>query len=296
MKRIRDELNEYVFETLREAQQKVSDRQGKISEGVELTIANGCPRLALDLIQDNLTQLSFPNPGELPDPRAYAVAYGQAFRLNLIHIRSLLMVGRTQEAWEAAERLRQDLEAASQTSQELAVRQELLKMQHLVPLAGYANLAADRMDIAAELWSKYGNLRLKLGLDTALASLPGLSLPPQLFDRAAAYHLGSTTELQYVDLPEWEQSQFQLALCELEQGRNGEATTILRQLIDSNPDGPLRRHAAFYLTLLTGAQISLDGPARTAATLAAEQAAARQNSRPPSPSLPQKTLIGPLPF
>ncbi|MEZ6057436.1 MAG: tetratricopeptide repeat protein [Planctomycetaceae bacterium] len=292
MKQVYDSLRTLVYETLVEVQQTVSDQNGQVATAVEMAISRGCPRIALDTIEADRTQLSFPVTAGGGDPQAFA----RVFRLNLFYIRSLLLAGRTSDAWDVAEGLRADLDGGEGSGEPLVIQQDLSRMQYLIPLIGYTNLAADRTDAAAEYWQKYGDRRLAFGIESTLMSLPGVALPDDIADRAMAFHLAAALDLQTSALLEWSSAQFQVALCELEQGRNFEATVMLRQIIDSDPEGPLRRHAAFYLSLLTGEQVPFDGPERTRAAYEAARLAARRASRPPSPHLPQRPIPNdPLP-
>ena len=80
-------------------------------------------------------------------------------------------------------------------------------------------------------------------------------------------------------LPDWELAQWQLAMNDLEDGRNSAAAKRLEQVLVANPDSLLRPQIAMYLTLLTGQSVepNLTKPGEDAP---------RRDDRPPSPALP----------
>jgi hypothetical protein len=155
--------------------------------------------------------------------------------------------------------------------------------QDLLPQAAMANLAGDDYARASELWERWGQERLRVVLDTVLATLPGVTTPGVQGDAWPVLQIVTAAESLGRWIPDWELSRWHLAMNELESGRNRAAERHLEQVLESNPSALQRPQIAMYLTMLTGSPVA---PGVAASPVESSVPPQRAPDRPPSPALP----------
>jgi tetratricopeptide (TPR) repeat protein len=257
-KRLRDALAKEV-DVAREAADGAA--LGGLENGVRSAMQGHIPGFALELLERDLTLTA------------------QSTELSQLYASLLLLSGRTQEGFEQIER---QLATFDSSDPAQAAQWQLTQW-----LTARANLAADQYGRAIELWEQYCHNKVLTVYDRALPTLPGISGPPGSSKAWAVLHLVTAVESVGRWLPEWELARWQIAMCQLEEGRNLDAASTLESILASNPASALRPQVVTYLLLLTGQELPLLPPGMTAPP-GFEAPAARDPSRPPSPSLPRR--------
>lgn len=257
-KRLRDQLKT----ALEQSQQLIdqADGTGDIGNVVGTALQVGCPGQALAAMERDLTVV-VSNPA-LTD--RYAAL--------------LLLVGRTEEGFDQALRLHSQLDTADKP--------------FVLPTLARAYMASDDQDRVADLWKELGQDRCDQLLESHLGSLPLLLHPRPQLDAWPVLQWMSGMEGLMRWEPEWEQSEWQIAMSHLEQGRNVDAVQVLQSLLTLAPETPLRPLTATYLTLLTGQEVpfSVSQPAAPASNSDAPPAATSPSATPPeSPAPPAST-------
>lgn len=278
-KRQRAELDAWVTESRAMVDEALA---GGLENGVRAALMRQCPGLALELIEKDLTLMA----GSMELSRQYAAL--------------LLLVGRTSDAFDQAEQQLRSLEGFPEAAAAL---------QALRIVTAYANLAADEYERAMTLWSEFGQQSLRTALDSYTVSLPMTTLPGEQADPWPLFQIMSAAESLGRWIPEWQLTQWQQAMCELEDGRNAAAARLLEEVLQSDPQSLLRPQISMYLTMLTGQSVEPFLPASSepaegppAATQPAGTGAGparftppegqpRPSDRPPSPALPEPSAV-----
>ncbi|MFV0442302.1 MAG: hypothetical protein ACK5Q5_01885 [Planctomycetaceae bacterium] len=247
-KRVREQL----AAALETAQSAVEQAQvGGLESSVRTALQMQCPNLALQLLEKDLT-LTINSP-----------------ELSLQYARLLLISGRT-------------LDALQQFERQLSLVEGTAAAQNLQPLAALANLAADEYARAYDLWDQFGTRRLQETFNTYSGSLPMSSSLGEQVDSWPILQIMTSAQAMGQLIPDWELSRWQMAMNELETGRNQSAEKLLEEVLASNPQSLLRPQMAMYLTLLTGQSIEPFLPPEPGESLEGS----RPTDRPPSPALP----------
>lgn len=245
-------LRTQLFDQIEAAKREIEKaRIGGLEATVRAALAAGCPAAALELLEQDLT-LTVGNSELAP---GYA--------------RLLLLSGRTLEGLEQFE---QQLRAVEGTAADAVLGAALR------PMTAIANLGADEYARAESHWERFARERIQTTVDAYCSSLPATAAPGAAGDAWPIMQVMTAAEALGRWIPDWQLAQWQLAMNELESGRNSAASRRLEQVLTSDPQSLLRPQIAMYLTLLTGQTVEPFLPA------AAE--AARPADRPPSPALP----------
>ncbi|MEZ6065292.1 MAG: hypothetical protein R3B90_06200 [Planctomycetaceae bacterium] len=282
-KRLREALSEQV-----NAARDAADRAqlGGLESAIRVALTNRIPGFALELLERDLTLTA------------------QSLDLTEQHVRLLLLVGRTEEAYEQAERQVAALERAGVPPPP--------QLQSARLLAARANIAADQYERATRLLEQYCDEQLKTVYDRMLPMMPCLAPPGESGDPWAVYQIVTAAEGLGRWLPEWEAARLQIALNELEEDRNLAAESMLESIIVANPQTLLRPQVGVYLMLLTGQDLTAESSAgsppagepavrdedavpandgsasgRPVANQPAATIEAVAEDRPPSPALPR---------
>ncbi len=252
-KQQREKLEEAIGQ-IHAAIQRTRQDQG-LSAAVSMAMMQGCPLKGLELIEEDLTVLS----GDL--------------ELSLQYASLLLYDGRAQDAY-------------SQISSMMSGVPEPLKYR-AERIAAEIKLAPDEMDMVADHWDNHRQLIQKAAVQARLTALPMVSGPaPPEYDIWPALQPALVYRIATEYEPRWELSQIQIALCDLEQGRNRQAGEQFEQILENNPDTGLRVLISMYLTLISGEPVDMLSPSQRARFQ--EMSRQRFPDRPPSPRPPEQ--------
>jgi tetratricopeptide (TPR) repeat protein len=209
----------------------------------QLALQERCPGIALEVLDQDPTVLS----RQLPAQLRYAEL--------------LLDAGRIEEAWEQT----QGLESlASGADAPGGVDWRTTAALTNAVSGGYAH--------AAELWQREAESRTAsrvgslIGISPAGAPTAGLntvplvhSIPDMLDGRPLSRSILAFDVLMSHPA-QWSLAQFNRAMAQLERGNSATAAGVLRNVLDSDPETPLRPVVGWYLSLLTGESIDLLPP------------------------------------
>jgi Tfp pilus assembly protein PilF len=204
-------------------------------QAVGLAVSSGLPGEALRVLEEDATFVA-------QNPRA-----------RLMQAQLLMEVGRGEEAWTQLENM------------ETAIRQnEPGLVNDWINSTAVANLTAGNFQRAVELWNEQSvqatmtQLRLALGLSAQPGKQPGLGMAPLVYAPPFVQDLKPILQARlFGDLllsypTRWDNSQLQMALALLQQGRAPEATETLSAVLEYDPETELRPPIAFYVAMLTG--------------------------------------------
>ncbi|MEW4527167.1 hypothetical protein [Maioricimonas sp. JC845] len=235
MVQLRDQLRERV-ELVRSAVEDALAQGAPRLQVVAQAMEQGCPGEALRVLEEDLVSIA----GDVA--------------AQLLHVRLLMEAGRTEDAWERAEALdgRVPEQLVSVYTDWLSATAEI-------------NLAADNYARSLSLWDRAARALSVSRVNSLLASSPMVHVMP---DSLAGYPVVRSRLAADVALEhslQWGTIEVIRAVVELEQGGTGAARRILSELLESDPETPLRPVAAVYLSGLTGEDVPVAPPSAEAA-------------------------------
>ncbi len=209
----------------------------------QLALQERCPGIALDVLDQDPTVLS------------------RQLLAQLRYAELLLDAGRIEEAWEQTQGL-ESLASGADASGGVDWR----------TVAALANVVCGGYARAAELWQQEaesrtaGRVRSLIGIPPAGAPGAGLNTVPlvhsipDLIDGRALSRSVLAFDVLMSHPAQWSLAEFNRAMAQLERGNSATAAGILRNVLDSNPETPLRPLVGWYLSLLAGERIDLLPP------------------------------------
>lgn len=204
-------------------------RMQVVSEAIE----NGCPKLAIELLEEDLTSLA----ANVPMQIAYA--------------KLLLDVGRFEEAWDQLEGMEQELPLDASTPNLIGIVSEWYTTTAL------ANIASGDLDRARSLWEREAQARTKSALGTLITQPFAASYLPDQHDLWAPLTARLMAEVTQEYPEQWAYLQLASAICSIEMGRVANAERVLADLVERYPRSTRRPVAAFLLSLLQDADVPL---------------------------------------
>lgn len=133
---------------------------------------------------------------------------------------------------------------------------ERYPLPQLYSSSALASLARAQYDHAIDLWNREVDSLQRRNFGSLLQTLP-MVRPPQTWPVAQTR---ATIESLYQMPYEAAEVLFNIAVCQLEAGRNERAAEVFRRLLETNPETSLRPLVRVYLFHLTGERIPLPPP------------------------------------
>jgi hypothetical protein len=100
----------------------------------------------------------------------------------------------------------------------------------------------------------------QLGNVASMSTAPLTHGPQAAIDARPLYRSRAVADALITYPVQWSTTQFMRALCCLEQGSNELSQTLLREILELDPESELRTAVVFYTTVTTGERVRIEPP------------------------------------